>query len=317
MKSYSPLAIVGFLLVVAALIALPFVAMPYHVRVGQLFLLSTALVLAWHILGGFAGYWSFGHTAFVGIGAFAAGLLHVHLKLPPMLGFVAGTLLGGASAAFFAALIAYPVLRLRGIYFAIALLGVSQVFGELAQNVDAFQGALGITLPDIVPDDLRPEVFFYYCFLALAVGYFVLSAWMRDSRLGYGLAAIREDEDTARMLGVPTERFKIITFVLSAAMTGLAGAIYAYSLGYFTSGSVFRIDFSLNMILHALLGGIGTLTGPVIGAALLVFITNVVLGRLLDLHLLVTGLLVIALVLLAPNGLLGVVRRWRERRSAR
>lgn len=317
MRRFPPLAIAGFLLVIAVLLALPGFAMPYHVRVGQLFLLSTALVLAWHILGGFAGYWSFGHTAFVGIGAFAAGLLHVHLKLPPMTGFVVGTLVGGLASGAIAALIAYPVLRLRGIYFAIALLGVSQVFGELAQNVDAFQGALGITLPDVVPDAIRPEVFFYYAFLLLAVGTFLLSAWMRGSRLGYGLAAIREDEDTARMLGVPTERFKVVTFVLSAALTGLVGAVYAYSLGYFTAGSVFRVDFSLNMILHALLGGIGTLTGPVIGAALLVFITNVLLGRLLDLHLLVTGVLVIALVLLAPNGLLGIVRRWRERKAGR
>ncbi|MBM3525205.1 MAG: branched-chain amino acid ABC transporter permease [Alphaproteobacteria bacterium] len=317
MRRFPPLAIAGFLVVVAALLALPAFAMPYHVRVGQLFLLSTALVLAWHILGGFAGYWSFGHTAFVGIGAFAAGLLHVHLKLPPMTGFVVGTLIGGLASGAIAALLAYPVLRLRGIYFAIALLGVSQVFGELAQNVDAFQGALGITLPDVVPDDIRPEVFFYYVFWLLAVGTFLLSAWMRDSRLGYGLAAIREDEDTARMLGVPTERFKVMTFVLSAALTGLVGAVYAYSLGYFTAGSVFRVDFSLNMILHALLGGIGTLTGPVIGAALLVFITHVLLGWLLDLHLLVTGVLVVALVLLAPNGLLGILRRWRERKAGR
>jgi len=316
-RRFPPLAIAGFLVVVAALLALPAFAMPYHVRVGQLFLLSTALVLAWHILGGFAGYWSFGHTAFVGIGAFAAGLLHVHLKLPPMTGFVVGTLIGGLASGAIAALLAYPVLRLRGIYFAIALLGVSQVFGELAQNVDAFQGALGITLPDVVPDDIRPEVFFYYVFWLLAVGTFLLSAWMRDSRLGYGLAAIREDEDTARMLGVPTERFKVMTFVLSAALTGLVGAVYAYSLGYFTAGSVFRVDFSLNMILHALLGGIGTLTGPVIGAALLVFITHVLLGWLLDLHLLVTGVLVVALVLLAPNGLLGILRRWRERKAGR
>ncbi len=310
-----PVAIALIVATILLLAVLPGFALPYHVRVGQLFLLSAILALAWHILGGFAGYWSFGHTAFVGLGAFAAGLLHFHLKLPPMLGFVAGTLLGGLVSAGFAALVAYPVLRLRGIYFAIALLGMSQVLGEIAQNVDAFQGALGLTLPDVVPESLRPEVFFYYCFLVLAVGSFALAAWIRDSKLGYGLAAIREDEDTARMLGVPTERYKIITLVLSAGLTGLAGAIYAYALGYFTSGSVFRVDFSLNMILHALLGGIGTLTGPVIGAALLVFVTNVLLGRLLDLHLLVTGVLVIALVLLAPNGLLGLARRWRERKT--
>lgn len=312
-----PVAIGLAVVAIATLCALPVFAPPYYVRVGQLFLLSSVLALAWNILGGFAGYWSFGHTAFVGLGAFAAGLLQFHFKLPPMLGFVAGTVFGGLVSAGFAALVAYPVLRLRGIYFAIALLGMSQVLGELAQNVDAFHGSLGVTLPDIVPDALRPENFFYYCFLALAAGSFALSAWIRNSKLGYGLAAIREDEDTARMLGVPTERYKIITFVISAGLAGLAGAVYAYSLGYFTAGSVFRVDFSLNMILHAMLGGIGTLMGPVIGAALLVFITNVLLGRLLDLHLLVTGMLVIGLVLLAPNGLLGVVRRWRERKTTR
>ena len=306
-----PVAIGLLIVAIAVLGALPLIAPPYYVRVGQIFLLSSVLALAWQILGGFAGYWSFGHTAFVGLGAFAAGLLHVHFKLPPMLGFVSGILLGGLVSAGFAALVAYPVLRLRGIYFAIALLGMSQVLGELAQNVDAFKGSLGLTLPDIVPGTLRPEDFFYYCFLALAVGSFALAAWIRASKFGYGLSAIREDEDTARMLGVPTERYKIIAFVVSAGLAGLAGAVYAYALGYFTAGSVFRIDFSLNMILHCMLGGIGTLTGPVIGAALLVFITNVLLGRLLDLHLLVTGALVVGLVLLAPGGLLGLARRRR------
>lgn len=295
--------------------ALPFVAPPYYVRVAQLFLFSSVLALAWNILGGFAGYWSFGHTTFVGLGAFATGLLHFHFKLPPVMGFVAGTILGGVISGGFAALVAYPVLRLRGIYFAIALLGMSQVFGELAQNVDAFQGSLGLTLPNVVPEALRPEDFFYYCFLALAAGSFALAAWIRVSKFGAGLEAIREDEDTARMLGVPTERFKIIAFVLSAVVCGLAGAVYAYALGYFTSGSVFRIDFSLNMILHTMLGGIGTLIGPLIGAALLILVTNVLLGQMLDLHLLVTGALVIGLVLLAPDGLLGLVRRWRERKS--
>jgi branched-chain amino acid transport system permease protein len=207
--------------------------------------------------------------------------------------------------------IAYPVLRLRGIYFAIALLGVSQVLGELTHNVDAFQGSLGLNFPDVAPRAMRPETFFYYCLLVLAAGCLAISAWIRASRLGYGLLSIREDEDTARMLGVPTERFKIFTFVLSAALAGLVGAVYAYSLGYITSGSVFRVDFSLNMILHSLLGGIGTLAGPIIGALVMVFISNVLLGRLLDLHLMVTGLIVVGLVLLAPNGILGLLRARR------
>jgi branched-chain amino acid transport system permease protein len=135
-------------------------------------------------------------------------------------------------------------------------------------------------------------------------------------RVGYGLLSIREDEDTARMLGVPTERYKIAVFVLSAALTGMFGVIYAWSLGYITTSSVYRTDFSLNMIVYSLLGGMGTLIGPILGSLLMVVLTQVLLGRLLDIHMLLTGALLVAIVLLAPRGLVGFVRGWAERRRA-
>ena len=121
-----------------------------------------------------------------------------------------------------------------------------------------------------------------------------------------GLLSIREDEDTARMLGVPTERYKRLAFVISAVLTGMMGVIYAHSLGYITTDSVYRDDTNLSLIVYSLLGGMGTLFGPVIGAFLLVFITQVILGRLLDFHLFATGLLLVILVLAAPGG----VRDW-------
>ena len=131
---------------------------------------------------------------------------------------------------------------------------------------------------------------------------------IKIGRIGYGLVAVREDEDTAAMMGVPTEGYKITVFVISAVLTGMIGAAYAHSLGYITGESVFRVDFSLNMIVYALLGGIGTLIGPIVGAIVMVVLTQVLLGDLLDIHMLATGALLAILVLLAPKGIVGFVQ---------
>jgi branched-chain amino acid transport system permease protein len=301
-------------LLAAAVLALGPLAMPpFYVRVGQLMFYSAGLAVSWNILGGFAGYRSFGHAAFIGVAAFAAGLVEVRLAGLPLAVQIGGGLLAGlAAAAILAASLAVPVLRLRGTFFAIAMLGVAHVASELNNNIDALQGSMGLTLPDIVPDTLQPQDVFYEIFLALGTMAILLSAWIKRSRFGYGLLAIREDEDTARMLGVPTERYKRVAFVTSAVMTGLFGIVYAHSLGYVTTGSVYRDDTSLDLIVFCLLGGIGTLSGPVIGAFLLVFMNQFVLGDLLDFHLFVTGLLLVILILAAPDGLLGLWRRLRR-----
>lgn len=145
-----------------ALAVAPLFLSPFHVRVGQLMLFSAGLALAWTILGGFSGYWSFGHTAFIGLGAFSAALLFGGPgSLPPGLGFGLALMVGAAACAAVAGLIAYPILRLRGIYFAIAMLGVSQVLGELNNNLDVFKGSMGIVLPRVAPRGVEPATFFY------------------------------------------------------------------------------------------------------------------------------------------------------------
>jgi branched-chain amino acid transport system permease protein len=307
--------VLASLITLALLAVAPAFLSPFHIRVGQLFLFSAGLALAWTILGGFAGYWSFGHTAFIGLGAFAAALtVGGPSGLPPLPGFVVALLIGSAACGLAAALIAYPVLRLRGIYFAIAMLGVSQVLAELNNNLDLFKGSMGVVLPRVAPRAVDPATFFYYLFLVATALTLAVAFAIRISRVGYGLLSIREDEDTARMLGVPTERYKISMFVLSAALTGMFGVIYAWSLGYITTSSVYRTDFSLNMIIYSLLGGMGTLIGPIVGSLLMVVLTQVLLGRLLDLHMLLTGALLVAMVLLAPRGLVGFVHGFLERR---
>jgi branched-chain amino acid transport system permease protein len=307
--------VLGTLVFLAVLAAAPAFASPFEVRVLSLFCFWGALSLAWSLLGGFAGYWSFGHTVFVGIGAFVPGLVVAKLldgggaELMPLL-----VLAGGLASAAFAAVIAWPLLRLRGIYFAIAMLGVALVAGELSAAVEWIGGGIGLSLPDAAPASVAPEAFIHYVFVALlglAIG---AAAWVRAARFGQGLLAIREDEDTARMLAVPTERYKIAALVLSAFLTGLLGAAYGFNLGYITTDSVFRTDFSLNMIVHALLGGIGTIAGPLLGAAVMVLLTQVLLGEMLNLHLFATGALVVTMVLLAPKGFLGL---WRRKPRAR
>ncbi len=302
---------------IALLAAGPLLVSPFYVRVGQLMLYSAGLALAWNILGGFAGYRSFGHAAFIGIGAFAAGLVETSFPMLPMLPRVAiGAAAGAACCALVAGLLAVPILRLRGTFFAIAMLGVAHVLAELNNNVDFFQGSMGLTLANVVPDDWEPQDVFYETFLLLGLAILLLAWWIKRSRFGYGLLSIREDEDTARMLGVPTERYKRIAFIVSGVLTGLLGIVYAHSLGYITTDSVYRDDTSLDLIVFCLLGGIGTLAGPVIGAFLLVFLIQVVLGNLLDFHLFVTGLLLVVLILAAPDGLLGLARRLRRTRRS-
>jgi len=295
----------------------PFLLPTFYVRVGQLMLYSAALAVAWAILGGFAGYASFGHAAFIGVGAFTAGLIEDKLaSLPAPLVFLVGLGAGGLACAVLSTAIAYPILRLRGAFFAIAMLGVCHVCGELNNSVDMLKGALGLNLPAITPAGWEPAIFFYELYLAAGLLVLLVAWQIRRSRFGTGLLSIREDEDTARMLGVPTEHYKRVAFVLSAVLTGLLGVIYAHSLGYITTDSVYRDDTNLSLIVYSLLGGMGTLFGPLIGAFMLVFITQVVLARLLDFHLFATGLLLITLVLTAPGGVLGLARTISSRRRS-
>jgi branched-chain amino acid transport system permease protein len=204
----------------AALLALgPLVLPPFYVRVGQLMLYSAGLAVAWTILGGFAGYASFGHAAFIGVGAFAAGLVEARFSdvSPPLL-LLLGLAVGGACCAVLSTVISYPILRLRGTFFAIAMLGVSHVCAELNNNVDFFEGSLGLNFPAVAPKELEPAVFFYWLYLFAGLVVLLIAWQIRHSRFGAGLLSIREDEDTARMLGVPTERYKRLAFVISAVL---------------------------------------------------------------------------------------------------
>lgn len=306
-------------LALAAALALPFVLPPFHLRLAQQILLFGGMAVGWGLLGGFTNYWSFGHTAFFGLGAFAAGLLGQ--QLDPALPVGARLLIGLAFAvglALIAAVaIAIPVLKLRGIYFAIAMLAFAEILGEVTKTFDSFHGTTGFPLPALMMPGLTKVQLFYFLFLALFLANVAIFVWLRNSRIGMGLTCVGQDEDTAAMLGIPTERYKLIAFVLSAVLTAIGGVLYGYSLGFISTGSVFRIDISLNLILYSMLGGIGTVLGPIVGAAIMIVLTQVVLGDLLDMHMALTGAVLIAMVILAPKGAMGLLQKvWHRYRPA-
>lgn len=308
------LLIVGLaLLVFAALATLPLFLKAFYIRVGLSIFLSAGFAVCWWLLAGFTAYYSFGHTAFIGVGAFAAALtLRAVAAAAPGLQLAAGLLAGLVTAAVIAAAIAWPILRLRGHYFTIAMLAVALVLGEAVSAFPVFGGSSGLSLPNIAPSGMRVEAFFYWLALALLAIVMAIAWIIARSRLGYGLAAIREDEDAAQMLGVPTTRFKVVAFVLSGGLTGALGAVYALNLGYITTDSVFRGSLSLEMIVNSLVGGMGSLLGPVIGAAIMTGVTKLMLADLLEYHLAITGLLIVAVVLVAPDGVAGLWRRTRR-----
>lgn len=300
--------LVGLALVLA--VAAPFVLSPFHMRLLQQVWLFGGMAVGWGMLGGSTGYWSFGHTAFVGLGAFSAALIEQQLgpDMPAALRMIVGMVFATGVTTAAALAVALPVLRLRGIYFAIAMLAFAEILGEVSKAFDVFQGATGLVLPAVSVPGLSKVQLFYFLFLLLFAVNAAAFIWLRRSRLGVGLTCIGQDEDTAAMLGIPTERYKLAAFMLSAVLTGLGGVLYAHSLGFISTGSVFRIDISLNLILYSMLGGIGTVVGPTVGAAIMIFLTQVVLGDLLDLHMALTGAVLIAIVIIAPKGLVGLVR---------
>lgn len=305
-------------LLLAVALVLPFVLPPFQLRLAQQILLFGGMAVGWGLLGGFTNYWSFGHTAFFGLGAFSAGLLGQQLDpaLSVGLKLMIGMVFAIGLALIAAVAIAIPVLKLRGIYFAIAMLAFAEILGEITKTFDSFHGTSGFPLPVLLVQGLTKVQLFYFLFLLLFVVNVAVFVWLRRSRIGMGLICVGQDEDTAAMLGIPTERYKLIAFVLSAVLTSIGGVLYGYSLGFISTGSVFRIDISLNLILYSMLGGIGTVAGPVIGAALMIILTQVVLGDLLDLHMALTGAVLVAMVILAPKGLMGLGQKvWNRRRA--
>jgi ABC-type branched-subunit amino acid transport system ATPase component/ABC-type branched-subunit amino acid transport system permease subunit len=304
---------------VLALVPLAIADNLYIQTVAILTLLLVVSSSGWNIISGFAGYVSLGQGAFIGVGAYTVGILSKHWEVPPFL----LAPLGGVTAAVLAAILGLVAMRARGHAFVIITIAFLFLMQTLALNLRSITGgSAGITLP--LPTWSRDlgELPFYYAMLALAILSVALAAWVRRSKLGAGLLAIREDEGKAAAIGIRTPAYKLIGFVVSAVLIGIAGGIYGYFLTFIDPRGMFDILISVQIVLAALLGGRGTIWGPVLGAFLLQPLNEVVnnyFGTRLGIRLLVFGGLLAAVVMVMPSGIIPTVRtawrNWRERGS--
>ena len=297
------LAVGGLLLA-----AYPLVATGYGVRFMLQLFMWVALAQSWNLISGLTGYVSFGHVAFFGTGAYAAAILITTHGWH----WVPAASMGGVAAVLLALAIGYPCLRLKGPYFAIAMLGLNEVMRVLVSYFDGLTGGgLGLSLPT-----LYASVEIYYAMGLAAVGVTAVAHFIITSRFGLRLMTIREDELAAEAMGIDTARYKLIAFLLSAFGPGVVGGLFARDTGYIEPISVFPLLITITMIVMALFGGKGTIWGPVLGAAALFVVQELVWARFLYLHQVLFGAIIIVVVLLMPKGVLGMLQeRYRLPRT--
>jgi ABC-type branched-subunit amino acid transport system ATPase component/ABC-type branched-subunit amino acid transport system permease subunit len=286
---------------------------PYTQGVALLAFLLAIQASSWNIISGYAGYTSLGHSMFLGLGSYTVAIIALHTGVNPL--WIAP--LGGVTAVVIAAIAGWVVLRTRGHAFVIITIALLLAAQILAVNLRGLtQGSDGITLELPFWSRDFQNIPFYYAFLLLLVLTVAFSAWIRRTKFGTGLVAIREDEGKAAAIGVDTTRFKILAYVASSFFIGIAGGVYAYFLTFLNPVGSFAILGSVMIVLSALVGGRGTLYGPVVGA-LIVQVLNeeaTVYGGGTGTRVLLMGLVLVAVVLFMPAGLLPTVQKaWRRR----
>jgi branched-chain amino acid transport system permease protein len=307
---------------VLVLLLLPAVLGRYAMTVFIFIFFYAYLGQAWNIVGGYAGQLSAGHAAFVGVGAYASALLSAEAGLTPWIGMF----VGGALSALLGAIIGYLGFRfgLRGFYFVLLTVAFAEICRIVALNTDAVGGALGyyITFTG------NPRQFqfqenwaYYYIALGLMLGATLLVAWIERLRFGAYLAAIRQDESASEALGVDTFRYKMLAMVISSFLTGVGGTFYAFYLFSLQPNTVFGIPLSVDIIVRVIVGGAGTVLGPILGSFILSPLaelsrTYLAGGTLTGAHIIVYGLLLIAVVLFAPQGAYPYLARLGTRRRA-
>ena len=296
---------VGLVVAVLAAIVLATVGGSYPLRLGMTLAMDITLATSWNLIGGMAGYPSFATAAFFGVGAYA-GALAQGAGAPLPLAWAAA----GVAAGAVALLVGWVVLPLRGHYFAIASLAVVIVLRQLATNwTELTGGGMGLNLPVMLSSpETQARIFFagQAVVALIAVGAALLVA---SGRLGFALRCIKQNETAAGMLGLDARAAKVAAFALSAAMAGPAGAIYASSVSYIEPGDVFDLVTTVEPIIMAMLGGVGTVAGPILGAGLFLVLEQTVWANFLSVHAAVLGAVVVVLAIFLPQGVLGGLRR--------
>jgi len=282
---------------------------------GYSILQAIIMATAWNILGGFTGYVNFGSAGFFAIGAYTSVALHQALEPSMLVLLLVAALLGGLVGLG----TGYLTLRLRGVYFAIATLAMAIVFETFVNNWEYVGGATGayILTPEtaVFFDDYIEFLFALLLFLAL--GAVAIARQMQVSRIGKGLAAIRDDEIAAECAGVPTLRLKLVSTTTMGALMAIAGVPYPFFVTYVDPLSAFNLVIAVNAIAMPMIGGTGTWYGPVVGALLLGSIQEVATVTISsEVNVLIVGVLLVVFIMVAPQGIVGLIRDYRRGRHA-
>ncbi|NTV05081.1 MAG: branched-chain amino acid ABC transporter permease [Chlorobiaceae bacterium] len=325
-------ALIVTLAAMAAALPLLIGESPYFTGIMISVLMMAALSSAWNLLGGYAGQYSFGHAAYFGAGAYTTMILITLFNLNPILCMAAGIVV----ACIIALITGSIVFRLRGHYFALASIAVAEIVRLSVLNFEFTGGAQGILLSDVSlwGLDLNSKNPFYYGMLLVLVVTLAITAHLRKSKTGFYLQAIREDQDAASSLGINLSFYKNKALLISAAVTSVLGSLYGVYIRFIDTSAVLDLRLSIEIILTAIIGGVGTLWGPVVGALLLVPLAEMLRSNFLGdalvkaglvsetsglgiflkenlahAHVLVYGIITVLCILYLPKGILGLFRR--------
>jgi branched-chain amino acid transport system permease protein len=306
MRTWLTLAVIGVLMAL-----LPMTGSNYLLRLATTVCMYAVMAQSWNFIGGLAGYPSFATAAFFGLGAYTSAIMLSH-GAPTFLSWGCA----GLVAMIFAALIGGTILHLRGHYFAIASLIVAEMLRELINSSpDLTGGGKGMNLPILRISITAEAQFFYYSMLVLALVCTAVAIVVHRNKLGFGLRCIQQNEDAANILGVNAYAYKTTGFALSAVFVGIAGAVYGSWVKYIEPPDVFDVLLAIKPIVMVLLGGLGTIFGPALGAAVVLAFEELVWRNFLTIHAGALGIIIVLLILFLPNGILSSVRLWWMRKE--
>ena len=304
-----------FLLIIAVVlfIFLPRFLSGYMVRVITTIFMYAVIAQGMNIMSGYMGYLPFGNAMFFGIGAYVTAI-----GMSKGLPFLVVVPLAAITAILFSILLGLPVLRLRGHYFAIATIGMSAAILSVVQNATEITGgAMGTTLPII---DKDPSIVYNYFYLAM-FGLMVITTlslyFIIKSRFGFGIRSIKANEEAANSMGINTTYHKVVAWAISALFTSIAGALYAYWMSFIAPDEVFDVMIAVNTIVIMLIGGAGSILGPIIGAFIIELFAEVAWSAFLEYHLAALGIIIIIIVFFVPKGVTGTIADFIKRKKIR
>lgn len=313
--SENPFAkkILIFILIIAILI-LPIISSPYFLNLLITTLFWIYLAQCWNIMSGYAGQFSFGHATFFGLGAYVSAMLFTEVGLTPWIGMI----IGGFIASIMGLFIGFLAFRykLKGHYFALATLAFAEVLRVIFINWRFVKASLGILLPigDKASNfQFSDPIYFYYIILIMAVIITLIVYKISKIKLGLYLTAIREDEDAASALGVNAYKYKLIAVAISAFLTAFGGSFYVQFYSYIDPELAFSSSISINILTPAIIGGVGTVFGPVVGGLLVTPVSEFTRGLLPGLNMIVYGVILVAVIIFVPDGILGLLKKLRTK----